>query len=591
MRPSHGRTVRGYGFMAFASIGFVGLLCAAPQQQAPQVPPPAQPVPNVTSELVPAGLRLGAQPPQPVDPPEPRSGEGIDLVLRVVDAITGKGLGNVKIEVTHNATPADRRQWVYSKTTDALGDATISSMVAETYAIAPTLPGYMLSKAAVQTVTLTSTRKPAPLTFRMWRSSSVDGVVQDREGNAVAQAIVDVLEESWIGGLRTLSLSQPSVVTDKEGKFAFPAVMPGTYYLRAIPARGLVQQQLRESPSGKQAAFVDTLYPGVLYLEQAAPVKFDAGVNLYNMRLEMQKSPYYSFSGRVSGIPPEVRGAGLVLIRRAAFDSPFPFTWSNPYAGGLSVQISADGSFSAPSVPPGPYWAGYTPAGPVRGGAQFLMADRNLEDVRIEVTPGITVTGNIVFEDAGPSVPLNGTMSVFLPNMGVYVRGFRAQPNGQFTVSGLPAGPYRVELEGAVVRKVEVNRRTFSSGEFELTPLDPTAVITASRAGGAIQGTVDVLDQAKSYPRGMVTVAPLPLRPTDTPKRKYLEGTSSFSLDHLEARRYRVCAWLEEGSDVDRFLGNPQFEQKLGVSCETVNLAADERRAVQLKQITVVDFR
>jgi hypothetical protein len=128
-----------------------------------------------------------------------------------------------------------------------------------------------------------------------------------------------------------------------------------------------------------------------------------------------------------------------------------------------------------------------------------------------------------------------------------------------------------------VVRKVEINKRVFNGGEFELTPLDPSAVITLGRAGAAIQGNIDLLDQAKSYPRGMVTIAPQPLRPTDTPKRKYLEGGTTFAVDHLEAGRYRICAWLEEGSDVDRFLGNPQWEQKLGVSCETVNLAA--RRA------------
>jgi hypothetical protein len=518
----------------------------------------------------------------------------VDLPVQVVDAVTGKGLGDVKLEVTRNPTPADRRRWLYSKTTDALGSATISNMTADTYAVTLALNGYMLSKNTVATVTLSTGRKPAPLTFRMWRSSSADGVVQDRDRNPVPNASVDILEESWIGGLRTMVVSQAAVITDGEGKFAFPEVMPGTYYLRAIPNRGMVQQQLRDSPAGKQEAFVDTLYPGVPYVEQAAPVRFDPGVNIYNMRIEMQKGPYYSFSGKVAGIPADVlgRGSGLVLIRRAAFDSPFPFTLANPYAGGLSVSIGADGKFSAPAVPPGPYWAGYTPAGPVRGGTQFLMADRNLEDVQFEVTPGITINGKLVFEDGSAPDLRTGTMSVFLSNMGVYARGFAVNPNGDFTIGGLPAGPYRVEFAGpVVVRKVEINRRVFNGGEFELTPLDPGAVITLARTGAAVQGTVEVHDQAKSYPRGMITVAPLPLRPTDTPKRRYLAGSTSFLVDHLEAGRYRVCAWLEEGSDVDRFLGNPQYEQKLGVSCETVNLAADERRAVQLKQMTVVDFK
>jgi hypothetical protein len=577
-----GRSLIACGLATFLLTLLVSFLGASPQQQPPPPPPTAAPV--VRGNVLP--------PPETIDPPEPRPGEGIDFTVKVIDAVTGKGLGDVKLELTRNPSPADRRRWIYTRNTDALGNATVTNMTANNYAIVATLPGYMLSKTAVQNLSLSVGTKPAPLTFRMWRSSSVDGVVQDRDGNPVVGAAVDILEEQWIGGLRTLAVSQPPVMTDPAGKFAFPAVMPGTYYLRATPVRGMVQQQLRGSPAGKQEAFVDTLYPGVLYTEQAAPVKFDPGVNLYNMRIEMQKSPYYSFSGRVSGIPPEIRGSGLVLIRRAAFDSPFPFTWANPYAGNLSVQITADGTFSAPSVPPGPYWAGYTPAGPVRGGTQFLVADRNLEDVRVEVNPGITITGKIVFEDGSVPDVRSGSMSVFQPNLGVYVRGFAVMPNGDFNIGGLPAGPYRVEFSSpVVVRKVEINKRVFNGGEFELTPLDPTAVITLGRAGAAVQGTVDLLDQAKSYPRGMVTIAPQPLRPTDTPKRKYLEGGTTFVVDHLEAGRYRICAWLEEGSDVDRFLGNPQFEQKFGVSCETVNLAADERRAVQLRQITAADFK
>jgi len=568
--------------LALSLLCISGLLLAIPQQQPP-TPPPAP-------ATGPVGR--GVPPIQQIDPPEPRPGDGVDLVVQTIDAITGKAVGDVKIELVRSGTAQDRRRWVYSRTTDALGTTTIANMMADNYAITPTLTGYVLGKSAVQSIGLAAGKKPAPLIFRLWKASSIDGIVEAREGNPVEGASVDILEEQWVGGLRTLAVAQRPVPTDKGGKFAFPAVLPGTYYLRAIPSRGQVQQQLRDSPAGKQAAFVDTMYPGVMYIEQAAAVKLDPGGNLYNMRIEMQKSPYYSFSGRVSGIPPEIRGSGLVLIRRAAFDSPFPFTWANPYAGNLSVQIAADGSFSAPSVPPGPYWAGYTPAGAVRGGAQFLMADRNLEDVRIEVTPGIDLTGKIVFEDGSAPNLRNGSMSVFLSNMGVYVRGFSVAPNGEFIVPGLPAGPYRVEFQdSAVVRRVEINKRSFAGGEFELTPLDPQAVITVARTGGAIQGTIELHDQAKAYPRGMVTIAPLPLRPTDTPRRKYLEGNASFSVDRLEAGRYRVCAWLEEGSEVDRVLGNPQYEQKFGVSCQAINLSPDERRALQLKQVSVVEFK
>jgi hypothetical protein len=142
-----------------------------------------------------------------------------------------------------------------------------------------------------------------------------------------------------------------------------------------------------------------------------------------------------------------------------------------------------------------------------------------------------------------------------------------------------------------VIRKVEVDRRTFTGGEFELTPLGGNATVTLSRAGGVIQGRVDLHEQAKAYARGMVTIARLPLEPMDTVARRYLAGNNTFVVDHLEAGRYRVCAWLEEGTDVDTVLGNPRFEQKFGIDCQAVTLSTDENREVQLKQLSAQDFK
>jgi hypothetical protein len=116
-------------------------------------------------------------------------------------------------------------------------------------------------------------------------------------------------------------------------------------------------------------------------------------------------------------------------------------------------------------------------------------------------------------------------------------------------------------------------------------------VITLSRAGAAILGSVELHEQAKAYVRGMVTISPLPLRPTDTPKRKTLDGNASFQVEHLESGRYRVCAWLEEGAEVKALLGNPRYEEKFNAACETVVLSANERKQVSLKQISAPEFK
>ena len=167
-----------------------------------------------------------------------------------------------------------------------------------------------------------------------------------------------------------------------------------------------------------------------------------------------------------------------------------------------------------------------------------------------------------------------------------------ASANANFTSDGLPAGTYRVEFPGfAVVRKVQIDGRTFPGGEFELSTLSGPAVITLARSGASIQGSVDLHERGRGYPRGVITVTPMPQHPTDLPKRKYLSGNASFVIDHLEAGRYRVCAWLEEGAEVNALLGNPHYEQKLSALCEVVPVSTDEHKEVRLKQFSAVDIR
>jgi hypothetical protein len=566
-------------------IAISGIIVSAQQQPPPPTPPA---VPN----------RPPAQ--QQIDPPEPAPGQGVDLTLKIVDASTGSGLPGVAIELRRTPpqlTPAnfatlDRRRWSYMKTTDGKGDVTIPNVFADAYTIVPTLTGYALAKGAPESITLVAAKKVTPVTMRMWRAVTVEGTVVDPDKNPVPGATVEILTEGWTGGLRTMALAQPSVLTGPSGNFSFPTILSGTYFMRVRPPQALVQQQLKAT-APKPEALVDTMYPGVLYMEQATPIPVGDS-NLYGVRVEMKSNPYFTLKGRVYAIPPEVKGSGLVLMRRVGFDSPFPFLFATPYDGSLRAQLAADGSFTAPNIPPGPYWAGYTPAGPVRGGTQFLIADRDVDNFSFDVIPGVTFSGRAVYEDGTPVEPgKNVSLGVFISNMGVYPRGFSIEQNGEFEASGLPIGAYRMDFDdGLVIKRVDLNAQRYPGGDFELNsaPTGP-ATVTVSRKGGGIQGSIDMHDRAKAYARGLVTIAKQPFRATDAVRRKYLNGATTFAVEHLEAGHYRVCAWLEEGTDVDRVLGNPQYENQLSGRCESVEISGDENRSVMLKQLSTVDFK
>jgi hypothetical protein len=148
-------------------------------------------------------------------------------------------------------------------------------------------------------------------------------------------------------------------------------------------------------------------------------------------------------------------------------------------------------------------------------------------------------------------------------------------------------------LQGApvVIRKIDRDGRTYQGGNFELTPTGGEAIITVSRKGGLIAGTVEMLPIAKDYPRGVVTALPDPSQPTDMVKRTRLDGTNTFKFEHLEPGGYRVCAWLEEGTEVNQVLGNPAFDQKILGYCARVDVKADETKSTTLKQFSALEVR
>jgi hypothetical protein len=483
--------------------------------------------------------------------------------------------------------------------TDAGGQATIPNIVPDQYRIDAELEGRVLAAGAVRSLTLTAKTKPSPVIFLMFKGASLSGVVEDNERRPVAGAMVELLEEGWAVGMRGLFYAQPSIATDADGKFVFPAVLPGTYYLRTRPNPALIQQQLRESDSAEQpearhVAFVNTLYPGTPFFENATPLTVREGADQRDVRIQIQKQKYFSIAGKVSNIPPSVRGATLVLSQIISVDSTLPIIANDPYDGSKRAQVNPDGTFSfSEGLPPGEYWAGFAPAGEARGGVVFHLSTQNLTDMKIDLSKGLTFSGKIVYEDGKPATGLMASMDTFWLRRVIYNRVIRSDAKGEFSTAGLMEGTFRVEFPDSslMIRKIESAGRSYEGGEFVFGPGATSATITVSRAGATLTGNVELDTRASEYPRGLVTLEHEPIHPADKVKRARLDGKTSFKFEHLEAGAYRVCAWLEEGTEVTAVLGNPNIQERLSARCRSVALKADESRQVELKQIVASQLR
>jgi hypothetical protein len=142
-----------------------------------------------------------------------------------------------------------------------------------------------------------------------------------------------------------------------------------------------------------------------------------------------------------------------------------------------------------------------------------------------------------------------------------------------------------------VVRKVESKGRSSNGSKFDLQPGSDDTVIVVSRKGAAINGSVELDRTSREYPRGMATLLPDPPHPTDTAARKRLQGTNTFAFEHLEPGTYRLCAWLEEGTEINHLLANPNFQKQLAGPCKTVDVSGDDAKSVNLNQFSALDIR
>ena len=584
-------------------LGFFGIICAIavlgphtfPSMQAQQAPP-GQPLERPV--LAKGGVRAE---PERVQPPIPPQNEGVPMSFLVLDAAKGDPIPNVSIELRSptRSVAGKPTYWSYRVQTDGSGKAAVADVAASPYQMEVKKQGRVLVSGSILAVSLQPKEKPAPMIYRMFLASRFTGTVENRQRQTIPNVRVELLREAWQAGMRVLELAQNPATTDAEGRYDFDGVLPGTYYLRARPNPALIQGQLQESdgskdPEQRHTAYVNTLYPATPFLENASALRVFDGADQLGIRIEVQRDRYYPIRGHLENVLPEQTQVGLLLFRSVSFDSRFQFIWNQAYDGAIPVDVKPDHTFAYDlGLPPGPYWAGFVPADKVRGGADFRVTDRPLDDMKIEVTPAVQFFGKVVDEDGQEVSGMTAHVATFASRRALYQRDFLVAKGGAFTTSGLTPAAYRLDLQGApvVIRKIDRDGRTYPGGNFELTPMQGEAIITVSRKGALIAGTVEMLPIAKDYPRGVVTALPDPSRPTDMAKRTRLDGTNTFKFEHLEPGGYRVCAWLEEGTEVNQVMGNPAFEQKLPTHCEHVDVKADETKSASLKQFSALEIR
>ena len=159
--------------------------------------------------------------------------------------------------------------------------------------------------------------------------------------------------------------------------------------------------------------------------------------------------------------PPPAAGNGSVsgVVTNSATGAPLPrtsvalFVFGNTGAQNFGTVTDAEGKFSIGGLPPGQFiinvdHVGFVapPAGNRLSGSQLLPGEKK-EDVKLTLTPTGGISGRVLNAEGGA---VQGAI-VSLDGAPPGVNSTTSDENGQFRISGVPPGRYRVAANPAVM--------------------------------------------------------------------------------------------------------------------------------------------
>ena len=119
------------------------------------------------------------------------------------------------------------------------------------------------------------------IVLKLIPAAVLSGRITDPNGNALANALVEVLLRTVIYGIPSTDLSGAGISNDL-GEFRIFQLRPGEYFLSATPS-------LTRSLSASTG--VQTFYPSVANLSEAMPVKLRPGEDLGGMNIQIRNFP------------------------------------------------------------------------------------------------------------------------------------------------------------------------------------------------------------------------------------------------------------------------------------------------------------
>ena len=393
----------------------------------------------------------------------------------------------------------DRYGGGWSVTTNDAGQFVFKQIPAGRYTLVATKPAWLAANYGARRPDRPGTPLPvaegqriANLTIKMQRGGVITGVVRDRNGLPWPGVTVSTLRYSYapFGGERTLGRQSPgsTQLTDDRGLYRAYGLPPGEYVVMAAPRlppgvgadvqrvtdadvqRALTRARAgnvgnpADAASGPRAmspavGFASVFYPGTADATSASVITLGAGEELSGVDFDLPLVPTARIDGTIKG--PDGLMLSSVELSLATAQAALGIPASAPLP---RARPDRDGVFSYAGMTPGTYTitaravppaaATDTAASPAVPAAATLYAISDVvvegrdQTITLELQPGMTLSGRVVFEGAIPA-PAPATVSALQLRLratgsGPALTGASVSPDaeGRVAFTGVTPGSY-----------------------------------------------------------------------------------------------------------------------------------------------------
>ena len=411
------------------------------------------------------------------------------------------------------------------------------------------------------------------ITIKLSPQSAIFGRVVDSAGLPIEHMPMRLTARAIREGRKRWE-SRGMTESDEDGRYRFPGLMPGAYYVAAGPRQG--ELQLMPAGEKQKNGFPHVYYPGVPDLNSAPPIQLGPGQQM-QADFSLSAAPVYQITGTISGHTPD-QGVGFQVLTASGDELSLPTNFN-----------METGVFTVEGIPAGNYvLRALSQSGtqPVRSEVR-LNVNSNVDGLRLTLAPAVSIPVVVRADShAGSGSTFNPQRppisAQLVPTDVTNSEAFSAFDGDTMKLLNVDAGTYTVELRPQPPWYVQSASYGQSNALYEDITVSPgqgyPLEVTLRDDSATVSGKIKV--PAGTSPTVTVVIAPQPLT-RQLPRVLRVTG-DNFTSGGLAPGEYYIFAFDQAGGlEFD----TQDFVETYASQAAHVTLTANQTAQVQLDVI------